>query len=55
MVSTWITGKAIKGAKRSTYRVSRKDRGKKIWVQVTGKRNGYESASRVSKKLKIRR
>lgn len=48
-------GKAIKGAKRSTYRVNRSDRGKKIWVQVTGKRNGYESASRVSKKLKIRR
>lgn len=48
-------GKAIKGAKRSTYRVNRKDRGKKIWVQVTGKRNGFESVSRVSKKLKIRR
>lgn len=48
-------GKAIKGAKRSTYRVSRKDRGKKVWVQVTGKRNGYEPATRVSKKLTVRR
>ncbi|UUZ60357.1 reprolysin-like metallopeptidase [Nocardioides sp. B-3] len=48
-------GKAIKGAKGRTYRVSRKDRGKKLWVRVTGRRNGYESVSRVSKKLKVRR
>lgn len=47
-------GQAIKGAVRSTYRVSRKDRGKKVWVRVTGRRNGYESVSRVSKKLTIR-
>lgn len=48
-------GKAIKGAKSRTYRVSRKDRGKKISVQVTGKRRGYETTKRQSGKVKIRR
>ena len=53
---TWFrNGKAIKGAKGKTYRVGRKDRGKKVWVQVTGKRSGFESVTKASKKLKIRR
>ncbi|PUA82293.1 reprolysin-like metallopeptidase [Nocardioides currus] len=53
---TWLrNGKAIKGAKGKTYRVKGKDRGKKIQVKVTGKRSGFETVSRTSKKIKIRR
>lgn len=53
---TWLrNGKKIKGAKGRTYRVSRKDRRKKISVKVVGKRKGYESQSRQSRKVKIRR
>ena len=53
---TWLrNGKQIKGAKGATYRVKRKDRGKKISVQVTGKRKGFESETRQSRKVKIRR
>ena len=48
-------GKKIKGAKKATYRVRAKDRGKKITVRVTAKKKGYEKAKRMSKKVKIRR
>lgn len=48
-------GKKIKGAKKATYRVRGKDRGKKITVRVTVKAKGYDKASRTSKKVKIRR
>ncbi|GAA5107169.1 hypothetical protein GCM10023339_04860 [Alloalcanivorax gelatiniphagus] len=52
----WLkNGKKIKGAKKATYRVRAKDRGKKITVRVTTKAKGYEKASRTSKKVKIRR
>jgi hypothetical protein len=52
----WLkNGKKIKGAKKSTYRVRAKDRGKKISVKVTVKKKYYEKTSRSSKKIKIRR
>lgn len=52
----WLkNGKKIKGAKKATYRVRGKDRGKKITVRVTVKAKGYDKASRTSKKVKIRR
>ncbi|WP_299931313.1 M12 family metallo-peptidase [uncultured Nocardioides sp.] len=52
----WLkNGKKIKGAKKATYRVRAKDRGKKISVRVTAKKKGYEKARRSSKKVKIRR
>ncbi len=52
----WLkNGKKIKGAKKATYRVRAKDRGKKITVRVTVKSKGYQKASRTSKKVKIRR
>jgi hypothetical protein len=52
----WLkNGKKIKGAKKSTYRVRAKDRGKKISVKVTVKKKYYEKTRRSSKKVKIRR
>ena len=52
----WLkNGKKIKGAKKATYRVRAKDRGKKISVRVTAKKKAYEKAVRSSKKVKIRR
>lgn len=52
----WLkNGKKIKGAKKATYRVRAKDRGKKISVRVTAKKKGYEKARRSSKRVKIRR
>lgn len=52
----WLkNGKKIKGAKKATYRVRAKDRGKKISVRVTAKKKAYDKAVRSSKKVKIRR
>lgn len=52
----WLkNGKKIKGAKKATYRLRAKDRGKKISVRVTTKKKGYEKATRTSKKVKVRR
>ena len=52
----WLkNGKKIKGAKKATYRVRAKDRGKKISVRVTARKKGYDKAVRSSKKVKIRR
>ncbi|MFC7725756.1 reprolysin-like metallopeptidase [Nocardioides sp. GCM10028917] len=52
----WLRNeKLIKGAKKATYRVRTKDRGKKISVRVTAKKKGYEKARKISKQVKIRR
>ncbi|GAA1914971.1 M12 family metallo-peptidase [Nocardioides hwasunensis] len=52
----WMrNGKKIKGAKKATYRVSRKDRGKKVSVVVKVKKKYYATAKKRSKKLKVRR
>lgn len=48
---TWLrNGKAISGAKKSSYKVTSADKGKKIQVKVTGKKSGYTSRSRSSAK-----
>ena len=58
---TWLrNGKPIRGATRATYKVTKKDRGKKIAVRVTGARPGYPTvavtspAKKVAKKVKHR-
>ncbi|MEI5672246.1 MULTISPECIES: carboxypeptidase-like regulatory domain-containing protein [unclassified Nocardioides] len=53
----WFRGaKRIPGATKATYRVTRKDVGKRISVRVTGRKAGYTSASRTSAKtIKVRR
>ncbi|MBK7821191.1 MAG: CHAP domain-containing protein [Tessaracoccus sp.] len=45
----WLrNGKAVKGATKSTYKLKKADKGKKITVKVTGKKSGYTTASKVS-------
>ncbi len=52
----WMkNGKKIKGAKKATYRLRAKDRGKKISVVVKVKKKGYATTKRSSKKVKVRR
>lgn len=47
----WLrNGKKIKGATKRTYKLVTADKGKKISVKVTGKRNGYQTVSRTSKR-----
>ncbi|KAA1424784.1 hypothetical protein FE697_002395 [Mumia zhuanghuii] len=49
-------GKAIKGATGLKYRLTKKDRGKKIVVKVTGRKSGYTTVTRTSRATKtIRR
>ncbi|MTB88888.1 hypothetical protein H9L21_12060 [Aeromicrobium senzhongii] len=50
----WYVGsKAIKGATKSSYKVPKKYRGKKIRVRVTGTKSGYKTVARYSKYKKI--
>jgi len=52
----WYRGrKAIAKAKKSTYRVTKKDRGRTITVRVTVKRKGWTTAHKTSKPIKIPR
>ena len=46
------SGKAIKGATKPSYKLTSKDKRKKITVKVTGKKAGYASKSVVSKATK---
>ncbi len=47
----WLRGgKAIKGATGKKYKLVSADKGKRISVKVTGKRSGYASSSKTSKK-----
>lgn len=49
-------GKAIRGATAKKYRLTRKDRGKRLSVRVTATKAGYATASRTSAKTaKVRR
>ena len=49
----WLrNGKAIKGATKSTYKLVKSDKRKKITVKVTGKKAGYTSKSATSKATK---
>ncbi|MFC7765238.1 hypothetical protein [Leucobacter soli] len=52
----WLrNGKKISGATKSSYKVSSKDRGKKISVKVTGKLSGYSTVSKTSAKKSVKR
>lgn len=46
------SGKSIKAATKSTYRLTKKDRGKKMTVKVTGRLSGYKSVTIKSKATK---
>lgn len=46
--------KAIKGATKSTYKVTRKDRRHRLAVRITGIRPGYKSVASVSKPVRIK-
>ncbi len=51
----WLrNGKAIKGATAASYKVSRKDRGTKLSVRVTGLRPGYAAQVATSAATKVR-
>ncbi len=45
-------GKSIKGATKSTFKVTKSQRGKTIKVRITGKKSGYGTAARTSKSTK---
>ncbi|WGX98004.1 hypothetical protein [Nocardioides sp. L-11A] len=52
----WLrNGKAIKKATRASYRITRKDRGKRVSVRVTASASGLASTSWTSPKTKVRR
>lgn len=44
------SGKKISGATKATYRLTKKDKGKRITVKVTGARSGWETVTVTSKK-----
>ncbi|MBK7821914.1 MAG: hypothetical protein IPJ61_12775 [Tessaracoccus sp.] len=49
----WLrNGKAVKGAAKSTYKLKKADKGKKITVKVTGKKSGYTTVAKTSKATK---
>ncbi|MDF1487419.1 Ig-like domain-containing protein [Tessaracoccus caeni] len=50
----WLRdGKAIKGATKSSYKLTKSDAGKKISVKVTGSKSGYSSVSKTSKTVTV--
>ncbi len=52
----WLrNGKAIKGATKAKYKVTKKDKGKKLKVKVTASKSGWKSASATSKAVKIKK
>lgn len=51
----WLRdGKAVKGATKSSYKVAKADRYKKISVKVSGSKKNYQTASSTSTGIKIR-
>ncbi|WP_394278719.1 CAP domain-containing protein [Microbacterium sp.] len=51
----WLrNGAAISGATKKTYAITAKDRGARLSVKVTGKRSGYNTASRTSAAATVR-
>ena len=44
------SGTAIPGATKASYKLTKADKGKRITVKVTGKRSGWETLARTSKK-----
>lgn len=52
----WLNGgKAISGATKATYTVTRADRGDRLTVRVTGSLAGYDTTSRTSSAVRIAR
>jgi hypothetical protein len=52
----WLrNGKVVRGRTASTYAVGRADRGKRIQVRVTVRRNGYATRSALSQAVTVRR
>lgn len=52
----WLrNGKPIGNATRAAYRVTRKDRGKRLSVRVVASKPGYAGATWTSKRVKVRR
>ncbi|PKQ32282.1 MAG: hypothetical protein CVT62_04480 [Actinobacteria bacterium HGW-Actinobacteria-2] len=48
----YANGKAIKGATKSSYKIAKSYKGKKLTVKVTASKAGYDSKSRTSKATK---
>ncbi|MCD4536129.1 hypothetical protein LRP67_18725 [Nocardioides sp. cx-169] len=48
-------GKAIKGAKRATYEITKRDRGHKLKVRVVAIRKGYTTKALTSKAVRVRK
>ena len=46
-------GKTIKKATKSTYKLAKSDKRKKITVKVTGKKTGYAAVSKFSATKKV--
>ena len=52
----WLrSGKTIKGATKSSYKLTRTDRGTKITAKVTARKSGYTTRSATSKAVTVRR
>ncbi len=52
----YVNGKAVRGATKSAFRLTTKHRGKRVTVRVTGKKPGYATVIRTSKKTaKVKR
>ncbi|MDF1487426.1 Ig-like domain-containing protein [Tessaracoccus caeni] len=50
----WLRdGKSIKGATKSSYKLTNSDAGKKISVKVTGSKSGYKTVSKTSKTVSV--
>jgi 5-hydroxyisourate hydrolase-like protein (transthyretin family) len=48
----YANGKAIKGATKSSYKIAKSYKGKKITVKVTGSKSGYATITKASKATK---
>jgi hypothetical protein len=49
----YANGKVVKGATRTTLKVTRKLKGKKVSVRVTGTKPGYAAVTRASKPVRV--
>jgi Metallo-peptidase family M12 len=48
-------GHKIKGQKDRTYRLKKKDKGKKVWVKVVARKKGYQTTDRTTRKVKVKK
>ena len=49
----YVNGKAIKGATKSSYTLTKGTKGKRITVKVTGRRSGYTTVTRTSARTSV--